>query len=39
MSEVASFKRDYEACISLLDEVNAVLEKYPKRQKSSLILF
>ncbi|HHU84670.1 MAG TPA: FAD-binding protein [Clostridiales bacterium] len=34
MSEVASFKRDYEACISLLDEVNAVLEKYPKRHKS-----
>lgn len=34
MSEVASFKRDYECCLSLLCEVNSVIESYPLRHRS-----
>lgn len=34
MSEVASFKRDYEGCISLLSEVNCVIESYSLRHRS-----
>ncbi len=34
MSQVASFKRDYEGCVSLLSEVNSVLESYPKKHRS-----
>lgn len=34
MSQVASFKRDYEGCVSLLDEVNAALCSYPKEHRS-----
>lgn len=34
MSQVASFKRDYEGCACLLGEINAVLENYEKRHKS-----
>ena len=34
MSKVASFKRDYEGCVSLLDEISTVLSSYPFRHKS-----
>ena len=34
MSRVASFKRDYEGCVSLLGEISSVLESYPLRHKS-----
>lgn len=34
MSEVASFKRDYEGCLALLGEVNSVIESYPLRHRS-----
>lgn len=34
MSQVASFKRDYEGCICLLREINTTLENYPKKHKS-----
>lgn len=34
MSKVASFKRDYEGCVSLLYEINDTLSSYPKRHKS-----
>lgn len=34
MSKVASFKRDYEGCVGLLEEVNNVLTEYPFRHKS-----
>ncbi len=34
MSQVASFKRDYEGCVSLLSKVNSVLESYPKCHRS-----
>ncbi len=33
MSQVASFKRDYEGCVALLAEINAVLESYPQKHK------
>ncbi len=34
MSQVASFKRDYEGCVVLLDEIGTVLESYPKSHRS-----
>lgn len=34
MSRVASFKRDYEGCVTLLSEINDTLASYPKRHKS-----
>ncbi len=34
MSEVASFKRDYEGCLALLSEVNSLSESYPLRHRS-----
>lgn len=34
MSQVASFKRDYEGCVSLLDEISTVLESYPQSHRS-----
>lgn len=34
MSQIASFKRDYEGCVSLLDEIIAVLDSYPLRHRS-----
>ena len=34
MSEVASFRRDYEGCVSLLGEVNEALCSYPKEHRS-----
>lgn len=34
MSRVASFKRDYEGCISLLSEINDTLAFYPKKHKT-----
>ncbi len=34
MSQVASFKRDYEGCVSLLNEIEAVLASYPYKHKS-----
>ncbi len=35
MSQVASFKRDYEGCVVLLDEIGTVLESYPKSHRST----
>lgn len=34
MSQVASFKRDYEGCKALLGEINATLSSYPSRHRS-----
>ncbi|MBQ5591752.1 MAG: FAD-binding protein [Clostridia bacterium] len=34
MSQVASFKRDYEGCVALLVEVSAVLADYPPKHRS-----
>ncbi len=34
MSQVASFKRDYEGCACLFSEINKVLEDYPKEHRS-----
>ena len=34
MSNAASFRRDYEACTELLEEINGVLESYPKKHRS-----
>lgn len=34
MSKVASFKRDYEGCVSLLGEINKILAAYPKKHKN-----
>lgn len=34
MSKVASFKRDYEGCVTLLGEINDTLASYPKKHKS-----
>lgn len=34
MSKVASFKRDYEGCISLLGEISDALSSYPKKHRS-----
>ena len=34
MSRVASFKRNYEGCVSLLGEINDALASYPKKHKS-----
>lgn len=34
MSQVASFKRDYEGCIRLLREINDVVSSYPFRHRS-----
>ncbi len=34
MSKVASFKRDYEECVSLLSQVNEALDSYPKAHKN-----
>ena len=34
MSQVASFKRDYEGCLCLLNEINDVLSSYPFRHVS-----
>ena len=34
MSQVASFKRDYEGCVSLLGEITDVLASYPMKHRS-----
>lgn len=34
MSQVASFKRDYDGCVSLLRDISEVLESYPKKHRS-----
>ncbi len=34
MSQVASFKRDFEGCVSLLGEINEVLASYPMKHRS-----
>ncbi len=34
MSNVASFKRDYEGCVELLGEVTSLLENYPKKHRN-----
>ena len=34
MSQVASFKRDYDGCVRLLEEINSVLSDLPFRHKS-----
>ena len=34
MSQVASFKRDYDGCVSLLCEVNKAIDSYPKKHRS-----
>ena len=34
MSKVASFKRDYDGCVSLLDEISTLLESYPQKHRS-----
>ncbi len=34
MSQVASFRRDYDGCVSLLNEISAVLSSYPFRHTS-----
>ncbi len=34
MSQVAAFRRDYEGCVNLLDEIKAVLADYPLRHRS-----
>ncbi len=34
MSQVASFKRDYEGCVSLLDEITDILASYPMKHIS-----
>lgn len=34
MSQVASFKRDYEGCVALLEEISAVLDAYPEKHRS-----
>ena len=34
MSQVASFKRDYEGCVSLLNEISTMLSSYPFRHRS-----
>ena len=34
MSKVASFKRDYEGCVTLLGEIKRTLDSYPKKHRS-----
>ncbi len=34
MSQVASFKRDFEGCVTLLGEINSTLDSYPERHRS-----
>ena len=34
MSKVASFKRDYEGCVTLLGEIKSTLDSYPKKHRS-----
>lgn len=34
MSQVASFKRDYEGCLSLLSEVSSIIASYPCKHRS-----
>ncbi len=34
MSNVASFKRDYEGCVKLLGEIKGTLDSYPKKHRS-----
>ena len=34
MSQAASFKRDYEGCVTLLGEIKEALENYPERHRS-----
>ena len=34
MSQVASFRRDYEGCVSLLGEVGEILASYPRKHRS-----
>lgn len=34
MSKAASFKRDYEGCVSLLEEIRSVLDAYPMKHRS-----
>lgn len=33
MSQAASFKRDYESCVTLLDEITAELDAYPEKHR------
>ena len=34
MSNCASFIRDYDKCVSLLDNVNCIIKNYPSKHKS-----
>ena len=34
MSRVASFKRDFEGCVSLLDEITGIISSYPRKHRS-----
>ena len=34
MSRLASFKRDYDGCVRLLEEISSVVSKYPFRHRS-----
>ena len=34
MSEVASFRRDYEGCVELLEELDSTLDCYPEKHRS-----
>ena len=36
MSHVASFRRDYEGCVSLLNEISTTLDSYPTKHRSLL---
>ena len=35
MSQVASFRRDYDGCVRLLEEISAVLTDYPKKHQNA----
>ena len=39
MSQVASFKRDYEGCIKLLTEIKTVLGNYPEKHRSIIAYY
>lgn len=34
MSKVASFRRDFDGCVSLLKEISSTLESYPRKHRS-----
>ena len=39
MSQVASFKRDYDGCVTLLGEIKKTLENYPERHRSIMAYY